>query len=154
VQQIADTLAILGFDTRPVETDFDTVVDLAFTRGDDGELHYDMYMLGWTLGNPSLPDFYRHLFTAKGAMNNTGYASKKFDSALVAYENAFTAEQAEQALWTMEKTLATDLPYLVLYTSELAEVYRSDRVNFDVEESLGGLQGRLGGIMDVKPNDG
>jgi len=154
VRQIADTLAILGFDTRPVETDFDTVVDLAFTRGDDGELHYDMYMLGWTLGNPSLPDFYRHLFTAKGAMNNTGYASKKFDSALVAYENAFTAEQAEQALWTMEKTLATDLPYLVLYTSELAEVYRSDRVNFDVEESLGGLQGRLGGIMDVKPNDG
>lgn len=153
VQRIADTLAILGFDTRPVETDFDTVVDLAFTRGDDGELHYDMYMLGWTLGNPSLPDFYRHLFTAKGAMNNTGYASKKFDQALSAFENAFTAEQAERALWTMEKTLAVDLPYLVLYTSELTEVYRSDRIAFDVEESLGGLQGRLGGILDVKPND-
>lgn len=154
VQRIADTLAVLGFDTRPVETDFDTVVDLAFTRGDDGELHYDMYMLGWTLGNPALPDFYRHLFTAKGAMNNTGYASKKFDKALTAYENAFTVEQAEQALWSMEKMLAADLPYLVLYTSELTEVYRSDRVRFDVEESLGGLQGRLGGILDVEPNDG
>jgi len=152
VQRIADTLDILGFDTRPVETDFDTVVDLAFTRGDDGELHYDMYMLGWTLGNPSLPDFYRHLFTAKGAMNNTGYSSKKFDRALASYENAFTADQAEKALWTMEQTLATDLPYLVLYTSELTEVYRSDRVTFDIEESLGGLQGRLGGITDVRPS--
>lgn len=154
VQRIADTLDILGFDTRPVETDFDTVVDLAFTRGDDGELHYDMYMLGWTLGNPSLPEFYRHLFTAKGAMNNTGYSSKKFDRALAAYENAFTADQAELALWAMEKTLANDLPYLVLYTSELTEVYRSDRVTFDVEESLGGLQGRLGGITDVRPSGG
>jgi ABC-type transport system substrate-binding protein len=153
VQRIADTLDILGFDTRPVETDFDTVVDLAFTRGDDGELHYDMYMLGWTLGNPSLPDFYRHLFTANGAMNNTGYSSKKFDQALTAYENAFTEDQAERALWTMEKTLATDLPYLVLYTSELTEVYRSDRVSFDLDEGLGGLQGRLGGITDVRPTD-
>lgn len=152
VERIADTLDILGFDTRPVETDFDTVVDLAFTRGEDGELHYDMYMLGWTLGNPSLPDFYRHLFTAKGAMNNTGYSSKKFDRALAAYESAFTAEQAEQALWTMERTLASDLPYLVLYTSELTEIYRSDRISFDVAESLGGLQGRLGGITDVRPS--
>ena len=154
VQRIADTLAILGFDTRPVETDFDTVVDLAFTRGDDGELHYDMYMLGWTLGNPALPDFYRHLFTAKGAMNNTGYASKKFDRALRAYEDAFTVEEAEQALWSMEKMLAADLPYLVLYTSELTEIYRSDRVRFEVKESLGGIQGRLGGILDIEPNDG
>ena len=154
VERIADTLDILGFDTRPVETDFDTVVDLAFTRGDDGEFHYDMYMLGWTLGNPSLPEFYRHLFTAKGAMNNTGYSSKKFDRALAAYENAFKTDQAELALWAMEKTLANDLPYLVLYTSELTEVYRSDRVTFDVEESLGGLQGRLGGITDVRPSGG
>ncbi|HEX6219916.1 MAG TPA: ABC transporter substrate-binding protein [Acidimicrobiia bacterium] len=153
VQRIADTLAVLGFDTRPVETDFDTVVDLAFTPGDDGELHYDMYMLGWTLGNPALPDFYRHLFTANGAMNNTGYSSKNFDRALAAYENAFTADQAVDALWTMEKTLAADLPYLVLYTSELTEIYRSDKVSFDIEESLGGLQGRLGGITDVRPND-
>jgi len=130
------------------------VVDLAFTRGDDGEFHYDMYMLGWTLGNPSLPEFYRHLFTAKGAMNNTGYSSKKFDRALAAYENAFKTDQAELALWAMEKTLANDLPYLVLYTSELTEVYRSDRVTFDVEESLGGLQGRLGGITDVRPSGG
>ncbi|MGH3649106.1 MAG: ABC transporter substrate-binding protein, partial [Acidimicrobiia bacterium] len=73
-QEIADTLAILGFDARPVVTDFDTVVDLAFTPGEDGALHYDMYLLGWTLGNPALPGYYRALFASGGAMNNTGYS--------------------------------------------------------------------------------
>ncbi|MFZ0012919.1 MAG: ABC transporter substrate-binding protein [Acidimicrobiia bacterium] len=153
VQHIADTLAILGFDTRPVETDFDTVVDLAFTKGDDGELHYDMYLLGWTLGSPAHPQFYRPLFATGGEMNNTGYTSKTFDKALAAYESAFTSEAALDALWKMEQTLSVDLPYLPLFTSQLTEVYRSDRVAFGVEESLGGLQGRLGGIGDVRQID-
>lgn len=153
VEKIAETLNSLGFDTRPVETDFDTVVDLAFTPGEDGELHYDMYMLGWTLGSPTLPEFYRPLFAANGEMNNTGYESQKFEKALLAYERAFTSSEAIDALWTMEQTISTDLPYLPLYTSQLTEIYRSDRVAFGIEASLGGLQGRLGGIGDVRAID-
>ena len=154
VAAIANSLAILGFDTRPVETDFDTVVDLAFTAGDDGALHYDMYMLGWTLGNPTLPSFYGPLFSTGGAMNNTGYSSAEFEAALAAYEGSFTTEDAVTAVWEMEQTIATDLPYLVLYNGQLTEVYRADRVAFGVTGGLGGLQGRLGGIEDVRPIDG
>jgi ABC-type oligopeptide transport system substrate-binding subunit len=84
-------------------------------------------------------------------MNNTGYASPAFTEALADYEAAFTAEDAKRALWAMETALSADLPYLPLYTSELTEVYRSDRVRFDVAESLDGLSGRLGGIGDVRP---
>ena len=51
----------------------------------------------------------------------------------------------------MENTLSVDLPYLLLYTSEITEVYRSDHVAFDVASALGGIQGRLGGIGDVRP---
>jgi ABC-type transport system substrate-binding protein len=153
VKEVAETLAMLGFDARPVETDFDSVVDLAFTPGEDGSLHYDMYLLGWTLGSPAMPGYYRPLFSSKGEMNNTGYSSKTFNQALAAYEGAFTTEEAMDALGVMEQTLAMDLPYLLLYTSQLTEVYRSDRVTFDIEQSLGGLQGRLGGIGDVRPKD-
>jgi len=153
VQAIANTLGVLGFDTRPVETDFDTVVDLAFTPGEDGALHYDMYLLGWTLGNPALPGYYRPFFSNKGELNNTGYASDVFNQSLRAYERAHTTEDARAALWSMERALATELPYLLLYTSQLTEVYRADRVTFDLEESLGGLQGRLGGIGDVRPSE-
>lgn len=149
--EIAEALGWLGFDVRPVETDFDTVVDLAFTPGDDGVLHYDMYLLGWTLGSPALPSYYRPLFASDGFMNNTGYSSEQFSAQLAAYENAFTVEEARSALWSMEATLATDLPYLLLYTTEITEAYRVDRVVFDVASALGGLQGRLGGITDVRP---
>jgi ABC-type transport system substrate-binding protein len=151
VESIAETLAVLGFDARPVETDFDTVIDLAFTPGEDGELHYDMYLLGWTLGNPALPMHYGTLFGADAPMNNTGYESETFQEALAAYEGAFTKQKAKEALWQIEGVLADDLPYLPLYTSEIVEAYRGDRVRFDLDHALGGIQARLGGIWDVEP---
>jgi ABC-type transport system substrate-binding protein len=150
-QRIEATLELLGFDVRPVVTDFDTVVDLAFTPGEDGELHYDMYMLGWTLGSPALPAYYRPLFSPDGVMNNTGYSSEAFTKALHDYEMAYTEAAARDALWSMEATLFADLPYLPLYSSQITEIYRSDRVWFDLDPGLGGLQARLGGIGDVRP---
>jgi len=153
VEEIANTLALLGFEVIPVETDFDTVVDLAFTPDEEGNLHYDMYMLGWTLGNPALPGYYRPLFAADGVMNNTGYSSEVFERALADYEQALTTESAKKALWQMEQTLAADLPYLLLYTPQITEIFRSDRVSFDLEDRLGGLQARLGGIGEVREVD-
>jgi peptide/nickel transport system substrate-binding protein len=150
---IADTLGILGIEARPVETDFDTVVDLAFTPDDAGDLHYDMYLLGWTLGNPALPGFYGALFSADGQLNNTGYASEGFEDAHADYLAASNVDEARRALWEMEAILSVDLPYLALYTSDIIEGYRSDRVQYSVESALGGLQARLGGIQDVKPAD-
>ncbi len=152
-RRIESTLEILGFDARPVVTDFDTVVDHAFTVDESGVRQYDMYVLGWTLGNPALPDYYRWLFASNGAANSTGYSSAEFDSALSRYERATDAEVARGALWSMEKVLAADLPYLVLYHPEIIEAYRSDRVEFGSHGVLGGIQGRLGGIGDLSPAD-
>lgn len=151
VTEIAATLGVLGFDARPVITDFDTVVDLAFTATDEGTRQYDMYLLGWTLGNPALPDYYRPLFHSQGAMNNTGYSSAEFDERLSAYQSARTLDEARLHLWEMEAVLARDLPYLVLYSTDITEAYRADRVEFTISGNLGGIQGRLGGIEDVRP---
>ena len=148
VTQIASMLGALGFDARPVVTDFDTVLDLAFGH-DDQVRQYDMYLLGWTLGNPALPDYYRPLFSSTGEMNNTGYSSPEFDERLTAYESAATHQEARQQLWEMEKILARDLPYLVLYSLDLTEAYRIDRIEFGLAGNLGGIQARLGGIDDV-----
>jgi ABC-type transport system substrate-binding protein len=149
--EIATALGWFGFEVRPVETDFDTVVDLTFTRGEDGLMHYDMYILGWTLGNPALPGFYRSLFSTGGVQNNTGYSSPRFDAELARFESAHDLQSARTALWSMESILAEELPYLLLYNTSISEAFRSDRVGFDIERALGGLQGRLGGIGDVHP---
>ncbi|MFQ5523309.1 MAG: ABC transporter substrate-binding protein [Acidimicrobiia bacterium] len=150
-QAIAEVLGWLGFDARPVETDFDTVVDLAFNPGEDGRFRYDMYLLGWTLGNPGLPGYFRALFATDGELNNSGYSSEEFEAQLAEYEDAYTVEQAREALWSMEMTLARDLPYLLLFRSQITEAYRVDRVAYTIPAALGGIQGRLGGVQDVIP---
>ena len=149
VAEIAEVLTLFGFEVEPVVTDFDTVVDLTFSETTDGPRQYDMYFLGWTLGSPSLPDYYRPLFASDGLMNNTGYSNPEFDQLLKSYEGANTVEEAKELLWEMERILAEDLPYLLLYTTELVEAYRSDRVAFGIDGNIGGIQARLGGIEDV-----
>jgi ABC-type transport system substrate-binding protein len=149
--RIESTLEALGFDVRPVVTDFDTVVDLAFTVNDSGARQYDMYVLGWTLGNPTLPDYHRWLFAGDGVANSTGYASPEFEASLARFERAAAPDEAKDALWGMEQALAHDLPYLVLYHPSLIEGYRADRVRFEEHEVLGGIQGRLGGLNDLTP---
>ncbi|HSJ85511.1 MAG TPA: ABC transporter substrate-binding protein [Acidimicrobiia bacterium] len=150
-QMIETTLELLGFDVRPVVTDFDTVVDLAFTDNEAGQRQYDMYVLGWTLGNSVHPDFYQPLFASDGAANSTGYSDQDFDADVARYEAATGPDTARAALWEMEQTLARDLPYLVLYHPDIVEAYRSDRIRFGEVGVLGGIQGRLGGLADVHP---
>jgi peptide/nickel transport system substrate-binding protein len=149
--RIESTLETLGFDVRPVVTDFDTVVDLAFTEDESGARQYDMYVLGWTLGSPALPDYHRWLFATDAAANSTGYSTSDFDHDLAAYRQATAPEEAKTALWAMEGAIARDLPYLVLYHPEIVEAYRSDRVRFGEQGVLGGIQGRLGGLDDLRP---
>jgi ABC-type transport system substrate-binding protein len=149
--RIESTLETLGFDARPVVTDFDTVVDLAFSKDEAGARQYDMYVLGWTLGNPVLPDYHRWMFATDGAANSTGYSAPEFDAELAAYQSAAAPEEAKSALWAMEQAVARDLPYLVLYHPEIIEAYRSDRVGFGEHGVLGGIQGRLGGLEDLRP---
>lgn len=149
--EIESVVEVLGFDVRPIVTDFDSVVDLAFNPGEDGQHHYDMYLLGWTLGNPAFPDYYRPLFTDNSPANSSGYSSKRFNQALTQFEAATTTDEAASALWDMETLLASHKPYLVLSHPSIAEAYRSDRVGFEWSGVLGGTQGRLGGLEDVTP---
>lgn len=148
-RRIEQTLETLGFDVRTVETDFDTVVDLAFTPTDEGPRQYDMYLLGWTLGNPALPDFYEEFFIGNGPINSTGYDSQTFVDAWQAYRDAANSSDAAAALWEMEAILADDLPYLPLYHPTITEAYRSDRIQFGLSAVLGGLQSRIAGIGDL-----
>ncbi len=151
VEAIAFALGIIGFDARPVVTDFDTVVDLVFTPDETGYHQYDMYVLGWTLGDPALPRHYGALFGDGGVLNNTGYESPDFAAALASFHGAFSNKDAKTALWEIEAILARDLPYLPLYSSQIVEAYRSDRVEYDGSVGLGGWQAGLGGIRDVRP---
>ncbi len=151
--EVAAAVEILGFEVLPVTTDFDTVIDLAFTADDSGALQYDMALLGWSLGNPGLPSFYADLFGSESPANNTGYASPEMDELIRRYQNAPDLATARGLLWEMEELQARDLPYLPLYFSHLVEAYRSDMVAFSTLPGLGGIQGALGAFSLVNPVD-
>lgn len=151
--EIASAIEILGFKVIPVSTDFDSVIDLTFNEDESGQVRYDMAILGWSLGNPGLPSFYRELFGSGGAGNNTGYASETMDRLVAAYHQAHDFDDARAILWQMEKQIALDMPYLPLYSSQITEAYRSDQVSFVSESILGGFQSALGGVQLVSPPD-
>ncbi len=150
---IADSLKLLGFEAKPVITDFETVVSHAFTPDEKGDFRYDMYVLGWSLGSPALPQFHNWFFASNGHMNNTGYGNAEFDDLVRRYEQATTESQARDLLWRMEAILADDKPYLVLFDARIIEVYRSDRLRFPFQTSLGGIQGVLGGAERLIPTE-
>lgn len=145
-EKIGAAIELLGFKVITVPTDFATVVDLAYTPGEDGKYHYDMALLGWSLGNPGYPTFYADLFASDGAANNTGYASKTMDTLIQRLHKASDRDSAREIMWEIEALVATDVPYLPLYTAQITEAYRSDMVAFGGVELFGGLQSALGGI--------
>lgn len=146
---VEQAVELIGFDARPVVTDFNTVVDLAFSRGDDGARQYDMYISGWTLGSPVYPSFYSAFFSREGAFNSTGYVSDRVDALVSDYLSATSKDRAEGLLWEIESALAEDLPYLTLYHPTIWEAHRSDRVAFATPGSLGGIQAASGGLTGV-----
>ncbi len=152
-KEVAAAVEILGFEVRTVTTDFDTVIDLAFTADESGAFQYDMALLGWSLGNPGLPSFYGDLFGSQSPTNNTGYASPEMDELIRRYQNAPDLDTARELLWEMEELQASDLPYLPLYFSHMVEAYRSDAIVFSAPPGLGGIQGALGAFHLVDPVD-
>lgn len=127
----------LGIPVNGRETGFNVLSDKVDPAGD---LDFDMYILGWSLGNPAAPDHYDAFFTTDGAQNSPGYSNPEYDKAVDRYIRAQTEEEAYQILWEeIEPTLARDLPYVVLFDTPLAEFYRSASVKYPYTDTFGGL---------------
>jgi peptide/nickel transport system substrate-binding protein len=150
-EEVAAAVRLLGFEVTTVTTDFDTVIDLTFTREDNGALQYDMALLGWSLGNPGLPSFYGDLLGSGSESNNTGYSNTKMDNLIRRYEKAHDVATAQSLLWKIEALQASALAYLPLYSSQIVEAYRSDVIAFSAPPGLGGIQGSLGALHLISP---
>ena len=74
----------LGFDAEANPTDLDTLIRQVYVPV-EGQLDYDMFLLGWGLGDPSWPTHYemfwssRHDTLTNGGHNVTGFSNEGFD---------------------------------------------------------------------------
>jgi peptide/nickel transport system substrate-binding protein len=136
----------LGFDAEANPTDFNALVDRVYGIQADGTLAFDMYLLGWSLGNPALPTYHESFFASKNDTlvnegdNAPGFANADFDALVEQFNAALTEEEAYDIMWQMEAILADELPYILLFDTGILEFYRQANVNFPFTQTLSGLQ--------------
>lgn len=135
----------IGIDMVSIPTDFNTIIDQVYVPDDEGNLNFDMFILGWSLGNPALPTFHESFFASKNQTvvndgnNNTGYDNADFDALVDQFNVATDQDTAYDLIWEMEKNLAENLPYITLFDTGILEFY-NNRVSYPFTETLGGLQ--------------
>lgn len=138
----------LGVPVTAEPTDFNAIVDATFPpQTPESALEWDMYVLGWGGGDPSLPGTSTRAFfhsdqdaVTGGGFNTPGYASAEFDEVANAFDAATTIEEAAELTKEMDAILARDLPYVVLFRTPIIEAYNAT-VQFPVQTIMGGQQG-------------
>jgi ABC-type transport system substrate-binding protein len=106
------------------------------------EQNFDMQILGWSLS--IFPDYLRDFFHSEraglGDNNAGGYSNPQFDQLADQIKSCTALDQCKQIADQIQKLLAEELPYVVLFDTGIIEAYRSDAVEYPYTETLGGLQ--------------
>lgn len=137
VEQWANQLGL------PVEAElvnFNNIV--AETLGGGG--NWSMVISGWTLGD-TFPDHVCVFFESDSQPFNFGYFnSPELDALCDEFYAASTMEQAQPIVKQIQEILGTELPYSIMFTTPVADAYRTDTVQFPTSELLNGLYGLYG----------
>jgi peptide/nickel transport system substrate-binding protein len=131
----------MGIDIVAIPTDFTKIVSDVFALNDENEYTspFDMFILGYSLGNAAFPTFHCSFFCTGGDSNNTQYSNEEYDAAAATFDAAQTQEEAYEAMWEMERLIARDKPHVPLFDTGILEFY-NNRVQYPFTETLSGLQ--------------
>jgi len=138
----------LGIPAKANPTDFNTIVASVWP-GIGTPPTFDMYILGWSLGNPAWPTFQEGFFHTRNFAetndggNATGYSNPEFDALADAMFAETDQEVAYDQVWEMEKMIANDLPYVVLFDTPITEFYNAS-LNYPFTGTLSGIQNQAG----------
>ncbi|HEX9864568.1 MAG TPA: ABC transporter substrate-binding protein [Acidimicrobiia bacterium] len=139
---IAGVAREIGIPVSSLPTDFGKIIDIVFEYDDAAAAYtspYDMFILGYSLGNPVFPTFHDSFFGSAGDSNNTQYSSADFDGFAAQFNAATTVEEAYAAMWEMERLIATNKPHVPLFDTGILE-FHNNRVEFPFTDTLSGLQ--------------
>ncbi len=155
---IARFAASLGITVDWQVVGFDTIVDLIgwYATPPDEGLGWDMHTMGWTIDpwDMFMPcNMHRDFFTADqdvvaggGGENVVGYDNPEFEALSDAFDAATTLEEARGICAAMERHVAENLPYIVLWTPPIVDAWRS-RIELPFTQVLGGAD--MAGMFDL-----
>ncbi|MCS7240188.1 MAG: ABC transporter substrate-binding protein [Candidatus Bipolaricaulota bacterium] len=105
---------------------------------------FDMYILGWSLGNPAFPDYLYYFWHSSqdvpDGFNTPGYRNPQYDAVAEAFLKAKSVAEARPLVFKLQEMLAEDVPYVILFDTPIKEAFRVDEIAFPYTEVLGGIQ--------------
>jgi ABC-type transport system substrate-binding protein len=133
---IEQWMRILGIPATAVYTPFNTI------RANENAGTFDIIMLGWGLDAfPSyLCDFFTGATGVGDGSDNIGYISPKLAEQCAAFYVETDIEKARDIAFEMQVTLATELPYITMFTNPIYDAYRTS-IEYPYTTVFDGLQG-------------
>jgi ABC-type transport system substrate-binding protein len=123
----------LGMVTEANLTNFNNILDVVFGGGE-----WDMFILGW--GVSAFPDYACDFFYTGAGFNVLNYSNPDFDAMCDEFYAETDLETAREQNYAIQEVLATELPYVYLFTTPMWDAWDNTRVMFpftDVNDGLG-----------------
>jgi len=143
---VAEWAGNLGIPVAVDPTGFDAVVDRVFSTVPT----FDMYILAWEL-TPYPSHLARQFRSSEtltaGGVNTPGYASPEVDDRIARLLATDDLAEARTLAREIDDRLATDLPYILLYSPLVTEAFRTE-ASFPATGLPGGLQA-AGGLPSL-----
>ncbi len=123
----------LGMPVEANLTNFNNILDVVFGSGE-----WDMYILGW--GVTAYPDYACDFFYTGGGFNTPNYSNPDFDAMCDEFYAETDIDAAKVQNYALQEMLATELPYVYLFTTPMWDAWNNDALVFpftDVNDGIG-----------------
>jgi peptide/nickel transport system substrate-binding protein len=150
-QWISEWARELGMPVKSELTGFNTILGPVFVNAD-----FDMYILGWSLGNVAFPTYFESFWHSKndtavtGNSNTPGLNNAEYDAMVDEFMSTGDLERARELVFEMQILLADQRPYIPLFYKQVEDLAR-DNIIFPYTEVLGGLVDASGFQTDAQP---
>jgi len=150
-QWISEWMRELGMPVESELTGFNTILGPVFV-----DANFDMYILGWSLGNVAFPDYFESFWHSRndtavtGNSNTPGYNNPEYDAVIDEFMSTADLDRARELIFEAQLMLANDRPYICLFYKQTIDLARNNLI-FPYTESLGGLEFQAGLQTEVVP---
>ncbi len=137
----------------PIEselTGFNTILGPVFVDAD-----YDMYILGWSLGNVAFPNYFFDFWHSSqctadsGNYNTPCLKDDEYDAVVEEFMETGDLARAQELIYQAQTILADRRPYITLFYKQTHDLAH-ERVVFPYTESLGGIEFQTGMQADAQ----
>lgn len=136
----------IGFPVRAQLTNFNNILNE--TLGGGG--NWDMSIAGWSL--ETFPSHLCQFFLVEWGTETfayTGYTSDELSALCQDFMTTDDLNHAQEVGYELQTILATDLPYLYLFSNPVQDAYNIANVEYPYTEVLGGLENLYGLQINV-----